>query len=114
MMWHGGVSVPDGWWVCDGTHGTPNLRGRFIAASDNTADYSPGAHKDLNVKEVKLSVDNLPPHTHTYYSAGTFQAHGTGSNRSCPGDGQTSNGNFRNLPFDIRPSYYALIFIMKL
>ena len=33
------VDVPDGWQLCDGTNGTPDLRGRFIvgigAVNDN-------------------------------------------------------------------------------
>ena len=31
VMWSGGPStIPDGWEVCDGTKGTPNLTGRFV------------------------------------------------------------------------------------
>jgi hypothetical protein len=25
IMWHGST-IPKGWWICDGTHGTPDLR----------------------------------------------------------------------------------------
>ena len=37
-MWAGAVgTVPDGWRICDGTNGTPDLRDKFIMAP---ADYS--------------------------------------------------------------------------
>lgn len=36
IMWGGPVDqVPDGWHICDGTNGTPNLRDRFIVGAGN-------------------------------------------------------------------------------
>lgn len=30
-MWHGMIAnIPDGWHLCDGTNGTPDLRSRFV------------------------------------------------------------------------------------
>lgn len=41
VMWSGTTSnVPDGWALCDGTNGTPNLLDRFIVAAGNV--YTPG------------------------------------------------------------------------
>lgn len=37
VMWSGSESnIPTGWHLCDGTNGTPDLRGRFILGSDST------------------------------------------------------------------------------
>jgi hypothetical protein len=33
--------IPDGWTICDGTNGAPDLRGNFIRMID--AEESPGA-----------------------------------------------------------------------
>jgi len=55
VMWSGAYnSVPSGWYVCDGTHGTPDLRGRFVIASDNSS-YPVGATGD----------GTIPAHTHS-------------------------------------------------
>lgn len=35
VMWHG-VSIPDGWFECDGQNGTPDLRGVFPLGSSST------------------------------------------------------------------------------
>ena len=41
IMWSGSASdVPDGWALCDGNNGTPNLTGRFIIGAGGT--YSIG------------------------------------------------------------------------
>ena len=40
-MWSGDVnSIPSGWALCDGTKGTPDLRGRFIVGSGQGANLT--------------------------------------------------------------------------
>ena len=42
LMWSGTTdNIPKGWFLCDGTNGTPNLRDRFIIGAGGK--YSPGA-----------------------------------------------------------------------
>jgi len=37
LLWSGSTgSVPSGWYLCDGTNGTPDLRDRFIIGAGNT------------------------------------------------------------------------------
>ena len=37
MLWQGSiVSIPDGWQLCDGTNGTPDLRNRFVIGAGGT------------------------------------------------------------------------------
>ena len=36
-MWYGSIaSIPSGWYLCDGTNGTPNLRDRFVVGAGTT------------------------------------------------------------------------------
>lgn len=54
IMFNGQSSaIPDGWHICDGTNGTPNLTDKFIKAS-NTAGQTGGSNS------VTLSKSNLP------------------------------------------------------
>lgn len=59
IMWSGSVSnIPEGWALCDGTNGTPDLRNRFIVGAGST--YSPG-------NTGGVTTNNLS-HTHTVSS----------------------------------------------
>lgn len=63
VMWSGVVAdVPAGWLLCDGTNGTPDLRGRFIVGAGG--EYTPGSKG--GAAEVTLSKDQLPAHAHTF------------------------------------------------
>ena len=36
IMWSGSiVSIPNGWRLCDGTNGTPDLRDKFVVGAGN-------------------------------------------------------------------------------
>lgn len=72
VMWGGRVSdVPDGWAICDGKNGTPNLIDKFIKGG------SPGSTGGN--KNTTLSVGNLPAHNH---SASTSSAGNHGHSAS--------------------------------
>jgi len=60
-MWSGvGESIPNGWNICDGTNGTPDLRDRFIVGAGN--DYQKG---DIGGEDsVTLTIPHLPSHSH--------------------------------------------------
>lgn len=63
-----------GWHICDGTHGTPDLRGRFIlGASDGHAVGSAGG-EETHV----LTVEEMPAHSHSGTTS-TNGAHHHGS-----------------------------------
>ena len=71
-MWAGTANaIPAGWALCDGTNGTPDLRGRFIVGynSDDT-DYN-AIGKTGGSKEVTLNTTQLPAHNHTTSSDGS-------------------------------------------
>jgi len=67
--------MPDGWHLCDGTDGTPDLRGRLVQCAGNS--YAPGESGD------GANGVSVPSHTHTpnydttngwpnHYHAGSF------------------------------------------
>ena len=61
-MWSGSVaSIPAGWYLCDGTHATPDLRDRFIVGAGSV--YTPGDFGGAD--QVTLTTNELPAHTHT-------------------------------------------------
>ncbi|WP_394749470.1 phage baseplate protein [Spongiimicrobium salis] len=66
LDWSGAIAdIPQGWSLCDGANGTPDLRGRFIVSYDSReADYD-AVGKQGGAKEVPLTVDQMPAHNHT-------------------------------------------------
>lgn len=60
-MWSGAVNaIPGGWFLCNGSNGTPDLRDRFIVGAGST--YAVGATGGANT--VTLSESQIPGHTH--------------------------------------------------
>lgn len=61
IMFDGKATVPPGWAVCDGSNGTPDLRGKFIKGVDKASDVG----KTGGASSATLSVENLPSHSHS-------------------------------------------------
>jgi microcystin-dependent protein len=58
VAWNSSIA-PYGWAICDGTNGTPDLRGKFIlGAGQKLLNTSGGAETRI------LSIDNIPSHNH--------------------------------------------------
>ncbi|NJL39874.1 MAG: tail fiber protein [Leptolyngbyaceae cyanobacterium SM1_4_3] len=78
MMWSGAAdALPYGWALCDGTKGTPNLKGNFIlSAGDGYNPNTTGGSKQHNYKvEVighQLTLAEIPEHKHNYRIANRF------------------------------------------
>lgn len=144
IMWHGAIAdIPTGWFLCDGSNSTPDLRNRFVvgAGSDYAVDATGGSDS------VTLTTANLPAHTHSSGTLGgttnTTGAHSHTHGRAGPVGGggygerfgsyiQTSttsvNGAHSHTvdvnsgstgsagsgeEINIVPKYYALAYIMK-
>jgi microcystin-dependent protein len=64
LMWSG-ARIPEGWALCDGRNGTPDLRGRFVVAAGkgNGLTDRPAGQQDGAEKQT-LTVAQMPKHSH--------------------------------------------------
>jgi len=134
-MWSGLISnIPSGWYLCNGSNSTPDLRNKFIIGAylDDTvakttvtgSNTQTGGTKDaVNVSHTHTATDS--GHTHGIAFSGTLLYEGGGGaggtafggsvNQSTASTAATItvasagvSGTNQNLP-----PYYALAFIMK-
>jgi hypothetical protein len=136
-MWSGSIgSIPSGWYLCDGSNGTPNLTDRFIIGAGST--YA--VNGTGGATSVTLVTANMPAHTHTATSTVTDPGHthttsyqayvGSGGGGIAGGGSSFSTITLNTATtgitvattnasvgsgsyFSIIPSYYALAFIQK-
>lgn len=133
VMWSGSSdSIPQGWALCDGKNGTPNLTDRFLIGAGNTynvgttggsttknlshkhtgpkhrhyCDWIIGPYKDA--KDYDDTVEDGDEDT----PAGSDHQHKVQLYTDYSGTGDTSSAGSSTQ--DIMPPYYALCFIMKL
>jgi hypothetical protein len=133
-LWSGAIgSVPAGWYLCDGTNGTPDLRNRFIvgAGSTYTVNATGGSTDAIVVSHTHTatSVVTDPGHIHSMIAVANSSLGGgaetiprsintnTTFNTNSASTGITVattnasagvSGTNANLP-----PYYALAYIMK-
>lgn len=113
IMWYGiPSSIPNGWALCDGTQGTPDLRDRFIVGAGNL--YTNAAIGG----EVshQLTVQEMPSHTHGYTGKNENSAYHTtetGGYFWKHDAGWTTTSTGGDLPHENRPPYFALCYIMR-
>ena len=134
ILWSGSTgSVPSGWYLCDGTNGTPDLRNSFIVGAGNTyAVGATGGTADAIVvshTHTATSIVTDPGHLHflvtndgtgtntSNVSASYSNANAYGKNTNSATTGITvattnanagTSGTNQNLP-----PYYALAYIQK-
>ena len=124
VMWWG-QNIPSGWIECDGSNGTPDLRGRFpLAYNDSQNSTANTLGKTGGESQVRLSLTQIPKHSHT----GTTNEGGWGTGTGGCSSGVTSRANNtgthshtfitnitgNDTAHENRPPYLALKFIMKL
>lgn len=95
-MWSGSVAtVPEGWVLCDGENGAPDLRDRFVMGV--AAGQDPGATGGGN--SLTLTIGQMPAHTHTATAASAGSHTHTGSGASAGNhthNGTTGSGGSHN------------------
>ncbi|HMP75131.1 MAG TPA: hypothetical protein PKE12_02430 [Kiritimatiellia bacterium] len=70
-LWSGSIaSIPEGWALCDGSNGSPDLRDRFVMGAP--AGQDPGATGGAH--SLTLTASQMPAHTHGA-TAATAGAH---------------------------------------
>lgn len=122
IVMFGRTLIPDGWSICDGTNGTPDLRNRFIVGAGGAYGLAATGGADT----VTLTSDQMPSHYHEALGGGIDDLNFTGgnvyNNERIPftrSDGNAAGvEKTRNTgggqAHENRPPYYALYYIMKL
>ncbi len=140
IMWSGAPStIPNGFLLCDGTNGTPNMKGRFVVGHDssNTEYSTVGAVGGSDKKNI--TVATLPPHSHSgttnsggahthgyslhraeskgkskddgYWRVGGLQHNGVTQSAGSHSHTFTTSNSGGGEKFDVRPSYYVICYI---
>jgi microcystin-dependent protein len=92
IMWSGLVAnIPQGYALCNGSNGTPDLRDKFIIGAGST--YAPAATGGSST--VTLIEANLPAHSHSLTGASAAAA--GGHTHSVSDAGHYHSGSFTNV-----------------
>ncbi len=130
-----GLGPMEGWAVCNGLNGTPDLRGMVVVGATNVpssgapAPYA-GLAGNSDVGErvgadmVTIGADNLPPHNHaiTFPSPQYYRPGGPGSNAFIAGPAHpgadfpthTEVNSTSHEPLDVRQSSHAVVWLMSI
>lgn len=144
IVLYNGTSAPNGWAICDGSNGTPDLRGVFVvgAGTNSTTGTSYNFNANGGNESILLESSQIPTHHHEMHDYFMFESHTVESNPSSAGFGtENIGGSYKGnnktdednntfhwkshntedyptsgtqQPIDIRPPYIALTYIMKL
>jgi hypothetical protein len=141
VMWSGTIAtIPTGWFLCDGSNSTPDLRNRFIIAANaddggaaktnvtGSATQTGGSKDAIVVSHTHTATVTDPGHTHKL-NAYNVGASSSGSSQgavglTAVGAELTSESNTTGITVSNStegssgtnqnlPPYYALAFIMK-
>jgi hypothetical protein len=144
LMWSGTIaSIPSGWYLCDGTNSTPDLRNKFIVGAylDDSGAKTTITGSNTQTGGSKDAVNVSHSHTTDSQGSGTFYAAnrtggsptgvlsytGTTANSLLSGGGLTDDIKQYSVAAHTHtvstegvsgtnqnlPPYYALAFIMK-
>jgi len=133
MLWYGSIgSVPVGWYLCDGSNGTPDLRDRFVMGAGST--YSVGSTGGSATHTITSS--EMPSHTHVATVTDPGHLHQAGSIGGAAGGGNlyrnatiggstidtvsavtgisvSNSATGSGTAYNILNPYYALAYVMK-
>lgn len=126
-LWSGSVaSIPGGWYLCNGSNGTPDLRDRFVVGAGSTyAVAATGGSADaVVVSHTHSATVTDPGHTHNNVlndtGAGQLSAAaGVAYDRFKTTSSSTTGISVSNSTTGVSgtnanlPPYYALAYIMK-
>ena len=130
IMWSGSIaSIPSGWYLCNGSNGTPDLRDRFVVGAGSTYSVAAtGGSKDaVVVSHTHTATVTDPGHSHSMPYDKTQNSGQLGNlvgGESRNGVSWSTNSNTTGISVGISttgssgtnanlPPYYALAYIMK-
>ena len=123
IIWSGASNaIPSGWYLCNGSNGTPDLRNRFVVGAGSTyAVGATGGSADAIVVSHTHSVSD-PGHNHTVgiqtktldQNAGSASLAGAGTTTtSTASTGISISSTGSSATNANLPPYYALCYIQK-
>lgn len=114
-MWSGQTNnIPENWQLCNGTNGTPDLRGQFVIGAGGSYNVGNTGGEATH----RLTINEMPKHNHeinSYQNIGPFTSYGINMQLCTPIRGTgivRDEGNSQ--PHNNLPPYYALCYIMKI
>lgn len=122
-MWSGTLdTIPNGWALCNGENGTPDLRGRFVLCVTTDVDDEGNTAHHLGEtggsEEVTLTTAQMPSHNHDIQATlgvsgysevlDIYKSTNKGMRFYSTGNSGSSQ------PHPNMPPYYVLAYIMKL
>lgn len=139
VLWSGSIaSIPSGWYLCNGSNGTPDLRNRFVvgAFQDNSgvanttitgSNTLTGGSKDaIVVSHTHTATVTDPGHTHTYFRNNVVVGDSSEGNNHLDYNDQSQSTSSSTTGITVGIStegssgtnanlvpYYALAYIMK-
>jgi len=131
VIWSGASSaIPSGWYLCNGTNGTPDLRDRFVVGAGSTYVVgNTGGSKDAVVvshTHTATSTVSDPGHSHSLNIAPNIIRNGGDERDGAGNAGSSTNGATTGITVSTSidssgvsgtnanlPPYYALCYIMK-
>jgi len=120
LIWSGAANaIPTGFVLCNGSNGTPDLRGKFVVGyHDGNGDYDVG--DTGGAETVTLTVAQIPSHKHDTNIDGQHVIPGGGGSSYPYGGAGTYASRLFSMSntggggaHENRPPFYALCYIMK-
>lgn len=113
VIWSGTAEdIPDGWALCDGQDGRPDLRDKFVLGAGTAHAVGATGGEETHT----LTVEEMPSHIHLIY---TVPSSATGYNAPIGGAGTKRDQGAKiesmggSQPHNNMPPYYALCYIIK-
>lgn len=118
ILWSGAVAnIPSGWYLCDGSNGTPDMRGRMAIGAGGA--YSVGATG--GAPSVTLTTNEMPAHAHAHTAqrwygskwSTAYAGSGPGQDVAIGFTDAAMSNNGNGAAFSILNPYAAYAYIMK-
>lgn len=99
-------AIPEGWQICDGSNGTPDLQDYFVVLTDDADNASVDGANQMTISATVPSVAHNHVDDAVSVSATKSVYHRT--------DNSHTHTSISGATVDYTPPYYSLIFIMRM
>lgn len=117
ILFSGAIAdIPSGWYLCDGSNSTPNLRDRFVVGAGSSyavGDTGGEANHVLTEAEMPSHVHSAKVQWGTSDGQNRRPETGSGNYAGTGATTQNTDATGSGSAHENRPPYYALAYIMK-